>query len=366
MESSLTAEIYISDTVDPRFNLALEDLLFERTEQTGAVIMYLWQNQNTVVIGKSQNAWREVRTELLEQEGGTLVRRTSGGGAVFHDLGNLCFTFIAPRDEYERINWRELIAQAVRSFGIDAALNGRNDIVAADGRKFSGNAFRFTKQAGMMHGTLLVDADLEKMGRYLNVSPAKLEAKGVSSVRSRVVNLKELSPVLTIPMLSDRLTEAFCRYLETRGASPKPPVHVNAVCTDIDAGGDTVPLWYTDPEAIGGNDFYLRYQRFASWEWRYGQSLPFNAFVERRFGWGTVSAGLFVENGVISRAEISTDAMDAELGEVLSNALSGVRLSTEDLHTALAAALALLSITSGTIAKPAEVVEDMTSLLAGI
>ncbi|MBO7406799.1 MAG: lipoate--protein ligase, partial [Clostridia bacterium] len=227
MHTVQNAEIYISGSVDPRFNLALEDLLFKRTENSGAIIMYLWQNQNTVVIGKSQNAWREVRTELLEQEGGTLVRRTSGGGAVFHDLGNLCFTFIAPRDEYEKINWRELIAQAVRSIGIDAEVNGRNDIVTGDGRKFSGNAFRFTRHAGLMHGTLLVDADLDKMGRYLNVSPAKLEAKGVSSVRSRVVNLKELSLALTIPALSDRLIEAFGQYLSSCGTVPASPVRVN-------------------------------------------------------------------------------------------------------------------------------------------
>ena len=366
MNTVQNAEIYISGSFDPRFNLALEDLLFERTENSGAVIMYLWQNQNTVVIGKSQNAWREVRTELLEQEGGTLVRRTSGGGAVFHDLGNLCFTFIAPRDEYDRINWRELIAQAVRSLGIDAEVNGRNDIVTRDGRKFSGNAFRFTKCAGLMHGTLLVDADLDKMGRYLNVSPAKLEAKGVSSVRSRVVNLKELSPALTIPALSERLIEAFSQYLSGRGIVPASPVRVNALRTDIDSDGETIPLWSTDPMLPGGEDFYRRYQKFASWEWRYGESLPFNAFVERRFGWGTVSAELFVENGIIKHAAINTDAMDAELGEVLSNALSGVRLSAPELHVALSAALALLSCASGTIAIPAEVARDMTDLLAGI
>ena len=310
--------------------------------------------------------WREVRTELLEQEGGTLVRRTSGGGAVFHDMGNLCFTFIAPRAEYERINWRELIARAVRSFGIDAAVNGRNDIVTGDGRKFSGNAFRFTKLAGLMHGTLLVDADIGKMGRYLNVSPAKLEAKGVSSVRSRVVNLKELSPDLTVSALSDRLIDAFGQLLSERGVVPAAPVRVNAAPSELDSDGNTLTLWATDPELPGGETFYQRYQKFASWEWRYGESLPFNAFVERRFEWGTVAAELFVEDGVIRSAAIGTDAMDAELGEVVSNALKGVRLSAGDLSTALSAALALLSCTSGTLARPAQVANDLTLLLSGI
>ncbi len=358
--------MYISSSTDPRFNLALEDLLFERTDKHKITIMYLWQNQNTVVIGKSQNAWREVRTELLEKEGGTLVRRTSGGGAVFHDVGNLCFTFIAPIDDYEKINWRELIAGCVRSFGIDAAVNGRNDIVTGDGRKFSGNAFRFSRSAGLIHGTLLVDADLDKMGRYLNVSQAKLEAKGVRSVRSRVVNLKELSPTLTISSLSDMLIDSFREYCKDNNIDAADPVKVSPVRTSIDSDGEQIELYYTDPAIEGSETFYSRYQKFASWEWRYGESMPFNVFTEKRFEWGTVSAELFVENGSIKSAAVNTDAMDAQLGETLSTALKGTRLTEHDIRSALETAMALLSMSQLTITEPARVVTDVTSLIAGI
>ena len=359
-------EIYISEANDPRFNLALEDILFERTENTGSTIMYLWQNQNTVVIGKSQNAWKEVRTGLLEAEGGIMVRRTSGGGAVFHDMGNLCFTCITPRAEYENINWREIIAECVRCFGIDAKVNGRNDIVTGDGRKFSGNAFRFSKKAGLIHGTLLVDADLDKMGRYLSVSQAKLEAKGVKSVRSRVVNLKELSPYISIPALSDKLIESFSRYASSNGTEAAEPVRVSAVDTVIEADGETIPLWNTSPEIDTDGSFCTRYQKFASWEWRFGETYPFNATIERRFDWGTVFVEMFVENGTIKNASVSTDAMEADLGEVLSAAIKGVKLSENELRHAITASMALLSLSSPSIKEPAQVISDMTAMIAGI
>ena len=173
---------------DPYRNLALERYLTE-TVPEDACVLYLWQNQNTVVIGRNQNAWKECRTGLLEQEGGVLARRLSGGGAVFHDLGNLNFTFSVTEENYDLRRQQQLILTACRLLGLRAELSGRNDLLA-EGRKFSGNSFYAHNGRAFHNGTLLVDADMTKMGRYLSPSTAKIASKGVDSVRSRVVNLR--------------------------------------------------------------------------------------------------------------------------------------------------------------------------------
>ena len=143
--------ILMGDSTAAWHNLAVEELLFD-TLGREARVFYLWQNQNTVVIGRHQNAWKECRVKLLEDEGGYLARRSSGGGAVFHDLGNLCFSFVVPRSEYDLRRQMEVIRRAVAEFGIEAEFTGRNDLViAGDGAKFSGNAFRFSKEAGLHH-----------------------------------------------------------------------------------------------------------------------------------------------------------------------------------------------------------------------
>ena len=201
--------LYESSGYDPHRNLAIEQHLLEQVKP-GQCILYLWQNQNTVVIGRNQNAWKECRTSLLEEEGGHLARRLSGGGAVFHDLGNLNFTFLVSRADYDLDRQFSVIQEAVRSFGIPAEKSGRNDVLSA-GRKFSGNAFYRNGTQAYHHGTLLVDVDMQKMGRYLNPSKAKLQSKGVDSVRSRVVNLKEMNPEVTIESLKAAMGQAFSK-----------------------------------------------------------------------------------------------------------------------------------------------------------
>jgi len=301
-------KLYESNSFDPYLNLATEQYLMETVEED-ACILFLWQNQNTVVIGKNQNAWKECRTALLQEEGGFLARRLSGGGAVFHDLGNLNFTFLLPQAEYDLDRQFSVIAEAVTLLGLQAERSGRNDVLI-DGRKFSGNAFFKHDGKAYHHGTLLIDVDMDKLGRYLNPSKAKLQSKGVESVRSRVVNLKELSPDITVDSMKEAMAKAFAKVYD------KPMT----VITDDDL----------DHAAIDR----LR-QRNAGWEWNYGQKLPFTAQWEARFPWGEVQITLSAENGLISGAKVYSDAMDWQLPGQLEALLLGARFEKDDICSRL-------------------------------
>ena len=264
--------IYESAGYDPYRNLAVEEHLLELAKDR--CILYLWQNENTVVIGRNQNPWKECKTALLQEEGGHLARRLSGGGAVFHDLGNLNFTFLLPREDYELPRQLEVICRAVRSLGIPAELSGRNDILA-DGRKFSGNAFYKNGSQAYHHGTLLVAADMARLSRYLNPSQAKLQAKGVDSVRSRVINLKELSPSLTVGVLKNALVQAFSQVY---GMTPE---RLQTEAMDLRRIGELTA-------------------RNESWEWNFGRKLPFTLECEERFSWGNLHVQLRVEAIVLA------------------------------------------------------------------
>ena len=300
--------IYESPGHDPYRNLAVEEHLLE-TVGLGQCVLYLWQNRNTVVIGRNQNPWKECRTTLLEQEGGHLARRLSGGGAVFHDLGNLNFTFLIPQEDYDVPRQMEVIRSAVESLGIPAEVSGRNDILY-QGRKFSGNAFYKNGKQAYHHGTLLVAADMEKLGRYLNPSPAKLKAKGVDSVRSRVVNLRELNPEVSVEPLKAALRDAFSKVY----GLPAEKMH---------------------PSRLDESAITRLTERNKSWEWNYGQKLPFAFEHGERFPWGEVQVRLQVEHGVIRMAKIYSDALESELIPRWEERLTGCRVGQQPLAAAL-------------------------------
>lgn len=184
--------IVTGTSFDPYHNLAVEETLLKTS--CGRRILYLWQNDRTVVIGRHQDAKTECDLEKMQEDGVLLAKRISGGGAVYHDMGNINFTFIAPRGLLSVDEDFEIISEAVRSFGIDTCRTGNNDLgIASTGAKFSGSAFY---QSGpdedspcFHHGTLLCSCDIEKMGKYLTPPAEKLERHGVQSVRARVANL---------------------------------------------------------------------------------------------------------------------------------------------------------------------------------
>lgn len=300
--------VYESSGFDPHKNLAAEKHLMDITPP-GVCLLYLWQNQNTVVIGKNQNAWLECRTTLLAQEDGVLARRLSGGGAVFHDLGNLNFTFIMRKEDYDLDKQLAVIQKACAYAGIDAQKSGRNDLLA-DGRKFSGNAFYQNRTHAYHHGTLMVDVDRDKLGRYLSPPKAKLEAKGVASVRSRVVNLKELAPELTIDAMKQHM---ICAFSEVYGMTPT-----------------TLLLQKQDEESIA----HLQTE-YSSWDYLFGAPMPFSFQCEAHFPWGHIQLQLSAKEGIITGAKLYSDAMDWTLPEAVENALTGCRFETAAMQNNL-------------------------------
>lgn len=287
---------YITDNTYPYKNLAMEEYLTFHAEE-GECILFLWQNRQTVVIGKNQNCWKECKVHCLEEDGGHLVRRLSGGGAVFHDLGNLNFTFCVREEDYDVSRQMDVILEAVRLLGIRAEKTGRNDITA-DGRKFSGNAFYKSGGFCYHHGTLLIDVDKQNMAKYLNVSREKLETKGVDSVRSRTVNLKELNPEITVDAIKKAMTEAFSLVYGCQAE-------------ELDASR----MDWKEIDALE--------EKFSSWEWKYGRRLPFQYQMYRRFPWGDVELQFQVNGGRIEEVNAFSDGMDPALISALPGLWKG-------------------------------------------
>lgn len=314
--------LYTSDSFNPYENLAKEKYLLDNVSDT-ELILYLWQNQNTVVIGRNQNPWTECNCKLLEEEGGHLARRLSGGGAVFHDLGNLNFTFICPSENYDLSRHMEVIRLSCRKAGIETEPSGRNDILA-DGRKFSGNAFYNSKGRSYHHGTIMINSDIEKLQRYLTPTKAKLEAKGVKSVRSRVVNLSELNPELSCDVMKRYMAEAF---EEIYGLTSSVPTNTDSAQISTLA------------------------EKYSAWDYLYGSQPPFTFSCEKRFDWGSIDIRLNVEKGKITSAICYTDSMDWKLGEDVQLSLCGCRFEADDIKASLA----------NTLKK--EIFEDISSLI---
>lgn len=299
---------YITDCTNPYKNLAMEELLFSQIKP-GEVLLYLWQNDNTVVIGRNQNAWRECRLEAFAAQNGHLVRRLSGGGAVYHDMGNQNFTFIAPLDLYDVERQTEVIRLAARAFGIEAERSGRNDI-HADGKKFSGNAFHQTADTAFHHGTILISSDMGSLAKFLAPSPEKLESKGVKSIRSRVINLTELSPDVTPASMRDELLTAFAAVY---GITPEP----------------------LDLSRIDNAKLESLTAHYADDNWRLGEMSEFDYSFRRRFSFGELEVQLSVRNGLVSEAKVYSDAMDAPWVKELEKSLIGAAFTTTALAWAV-------------------------------
>ena len=276
-------QFIVSNQTEPYWNISVENYLVETAD---AVTLYLWRNRRTVVIGQNQNPFSECNVEALEADGGYLMRRKTGGGAVYHDDGNINFSFVVPKALYDQTRQFGVIQRAVESFGLHTELSGRNDILV-EGRKFSGNAFSKGR--------------VNDLARYLKPKPAKLQKHGVASVRSRVVNLSELNPGINAEVLAPRLREAF-------------EAEYGCVATEVS--------FESLMQLPGVRELH---DHSASPEWKYGRWRTFTAQRSAQFDWGGVEVALTVDEarGVITDVQIASDALDLAALDLARTLLTG-------------------------------------------
>ena len=285
----------VTANTNPYENLALEKYLLENVKPD-EIILYLWQNAKTVVCGRNQNIWKECKVDELIKDGGYPTRRLSGGGAVFHDLGNLNFTFLVSKENFNVNKQLSVLAKACEMLGIKVKKTGRNDVVAFlpkenKGRKFSGNAFHELPGAktndGVArkchHGTIMIDVDSSLLEKYLNVDKEKFESKGVDSVSSRVCNLKQIKKNITVEKMKDAMIKAFEEVYK----------HSATKIDDIDKS-----LYKFDADY------------FKSDSWLYENNIKFDYRVHKRYDWGDFDLRVKVDKGIISDIVLCSDAMD--------------------------------------------------------
>ena len=295
--------IYLkTGSTDPAYNLAYEEyVLNNRTEGD---ILILWQNHNSVIIGRNQNTVQEIDSDFVAQHGIKVVRRNTGGGAVYHDLGNLNYSFITDASA-DRKGFSEPVVKALKGLGLDACASGRNDILVS-GLKVSGTAQQITKGRILHHGTLLFDTDAAMIAGALTPDPGKLKSKGVKSVASRVGNIRALLP-------EDMDLEAFWQYLE-------------------DALADSwVSSSLTAQEIQKVQQ--LKAEKYDLWDWNYGKSPAYEKHSKARFPGGSLEVHLSVAAGKITGIKLYGDFLSVRPVSDLEAKLIGI-LCREDALTA--------------------------------
>ena len=247
--------------------------------------------------------------EKMAEDDIKLMRRYSGGGAVFQDLGNLCFTLISGCDydvEEQKSKNNDFIISALNKFNITALASGRNDILVNE-RKISGAAFQIQQGNLMHHGTLLVNSDLDRLQLYLKPSKDKLETKGIKSVRSRVANLQEFNHLLTVEALIEQLRITYTEYF-----------------SEFDSIG------YIDERILNSkSELKLEYENLISWDWLYGKTPAFTDAYKKRFPWGEIELLLTVYSGIIKDVVAFSDTLDNQLVDVIKDTLNGITFNNK-------------------------------------
>ncbi|MCM3567816.1 lipoate--protein ligase [Neobacillus mesonae] len=298
---------------DPRINLAIEEYALKNLDINETYFLF-YINEPSIIIGKNQNTIEEINTEYVEKNGLHVVRRLSGGGAVYHDLGNLNYSFITKDDGNSFHNFRkftEPVIAALHKLGVNAELSGRNDIEVG-GRKISGNAQFSTKGRMFSHGTLMLNSEMENVVSALRVKKEKIESKGIKSVRSRVANISEF--------LTDKMgIEEFRSFL----------------LKNIFEGMEKIPEYVLTDEDWA-NIHELSKERYQNWDWNYGKSPKFNLQQSHRFPVGSIDVRLEVNKGYIENCKIYGDFFGVGDVSEIEEKLKGIRYERNEIDKALA------------------------------
>lgn len=294
-----------STSNSPFYNLALEEYLFENSEED---VFMLWQNDNTIVIGRYQNTIEEISLDYVRDNKINIVRRLSGGGAVYHDMGNINFTYITS-GEYEVFSFEHFtkhIRDVLSEYGVESSFSGRNDLNIG-GRKFSGNAQYMKNGKVLHHGTLLYDSNLEVLTRALQVNQAKMQSKAVKSIHERVTNIKEhMKEDIPIETFIEALFEKIAKTEETK----------------------RIELTEKDKELIHKKEE----ERYGTWEWNYGDSPKCNVRKTRKHEYGLVDIFLDVENGRIANVKFHGDFFAGGEIKEIENSLIGCKLEEKEIQ----------------------------------
>ncbi|OPL09738.1 MAG: lipoate--protein ligase [delta proteobacterium ML8_F1] len=305
---------FIENTsTDAYYNLAFEEYIFKNLKED---VVLLWRNAPAIIVGKHQNTVEEINTEFVKAQGIKIVRRITGGGAVYHDLGNLNFSFITNSENTAEIDFKTHnipILNALKQLGVNCELSGRNDMVI-EGKKFSGIAQSVARGRVLNHGTILFDSDLGVLSQALKVKQDKIESKGIKSVASRVTNIREhLTQDVDVLKFKEVLLENIFEFLGK-------PVTVHELSD-------------ADRAAIDG----MVRERYSTWEWNYGQSPKFNVKGYQRFPGGGIEVRLMVKEGIIEESKIYGDFFGARDPEELENRLVGLKYDQEAIAEGLKA-----------------------------
>ncbi|TWT00063.1 lipoate--protein ligase [Planomicrobium sp. CPCC 101079] len=298
---------------DPRINLAIEEYLLNTMDVEKDSFLLFYINEPSIIIGKNQNTAEEINTDYVDSNGIHVVRRLSGGGAVYHDLGNLNYSFITTDDGNSFRNFRkftEPVVKALQKLGVNAELSGRNDLMV-EGRKISGNAQFSTRGRMFSHGTLMFDTEIEAVVSALNVSKEKIESKGIKSIRSRVANISEF--------LKEPMTVTEFR---------------SAILHSLFEGEENVKYWELTEEDWD-NIRALSKKRYGNWDWNYGKSPKFNVKHSHRFPVGGIDVRLQVEGGLVKEVNIYGDFFGVGDVAEIENAITGVKYERASLDEAI-------------------------------
>ena len=298
---------------DPQINLAIEEYVLRTMDINEDSFLLFYINEPSIIIGKNQNTIEEIDTDFVEENGIKIVRRLSGGGAVYHDLGNLNYSFITKDDGESFRNFKkftEPVVDALAKMGVKAELIGRNDLLV-EGRKISGNAQFATQGRMFSHGTLMFDTEIDTVVSALKVRKDKIESKGIKSIRSRVANISEF---LEEPMTIEQFRQEI----------------LNSIF-----GGEENIKYRELTEEDWKNIHELSKERYANWDWNYGKSPKFNMQHSHRFPVGSIDLRLQVDKGIIKDVVIFGDFFGVGEVEVISEKLKGIQYNRESISEAV-------------------------------